>query len=112
MQARAMIKNVRISPRKARVVANLVRGRNIGEAVAMLRYTTKKASKIIEKLLFSAIANAEQQGRMNIDNLIVENCVVDGGPLIKRFMPRAMGRANRIQHRTSHISVLVAEQRE
>lgn len=112
MQAKAMIKNVRISPRKARVIANLVRGRKIGEAMAILRYTTKKASRIIEKLLFSAIANAEHGGKADVDEFFVENCFVDGGPLVKRFMPRAMGRANRIQHRTSHISVLISEQRE
>ncbi len=112
MQAKAVIRNVRISPRKARVIANLVRGRQIGEAMAILRYAPKKASKIIEKLLFSAISNAEQSGQVDVDGLIVKNCIVDGGPLIKRWMPRSMGRANRIQHRTSHISVFISEQRD
>ena len=112
MEAKAIIRNVRISPRKARVIANLIRGKHIGEAMAILRYSAKKAGKIVEKLLFSAISNAERGRSVSVDDLVVQNCVVDGGPLIKRFMPRSMGRANRIQHRTSHISVFISEQRD
>ena len=110
MEARAVVRHVRMSPRKMRVVANLVRGKNINEAMSMLKLMPKKGAKIIRKLLISAIANAEGKGEVDVDELRIRDCNVDNGPILKRWMPRSMGRANRIQHRTSHVTVVVQEQ--
>ncbi len=93
-----------------RVVANLVRGKNINEAMSMLKLMPKKGAKIIRKLLVSAVANVEHKGEVDVDELKVRDCSVDNGPILKRWMPRSMGRANRIQHRTSHVTVVVQEQ--
>lgn len=98
-----------MSPRKMRIVANLVRGRRVDEAMAMLRNTPKRAGFIIRKLLISAVANAENRGIADVDSLVVRGCSIDNGPILKRWMPRAMGRANRIQRRTSHVTIVVAE---
>jgi len=110
MEAKAIIRQVRMSPRKMRIVANLVRGKRVDDAMAMLASTPKAAGKIIRKLLISAIANAEHKGHGDVDSLIVQGCSIDNGPILKRWMPRAMGRANRIQRRTSHVTVVVAAQ--
>lgn len=107
MLAKATLRHASISPRKVRGVLNLIRGRRVGEAISMLKHLPKKSSRLVEKLVLSAVANAENQGQKDVDALIVSGCFVDNGPLIKRWMPRSMGRANRIQHRTSHISVLL-----
>lgn len=107
MRARAVVRDVRMSPRKMRIVANMVRGKQVGEAMVLLRLMPKKAAHIIRKLLISAVANAEHQGEQDVDALTVQSCAIDNGPILKRFMPRAMGRANRIQHRTSHITIVV-----
>ena len=109
MEASAYLRQVTISPRKMRVVANLVRGRRVDEAMAMLKHTPKKAGRILHKLLLSAVANAENKGQSDVDALVVRGCSVDNGPIIKRWMARAMGRANRIQRRTSNVTVVVAE---
>ena len=109
MEARAVVRHVRMSPRKMRVVANLVRGKKVGEAMALLKLMPKKGAFVIRKLLISAVANAEQKGDVDVDNLLVRDCNVDNGPILKRWMPRSMGRANRIQHRTSHVTVTVIE---
>lgn len=109
MEARAHLRFARMSPRKMRGVANLIRGRRIDEAMATLQYIDKKAAGFIRKLLISAIANAEHKGHADVDSLVVQHCSVDAGPVIKRWMPRAMGRANRIQRRTSHVAVVVAD---
>ncbi len=110
MEAKAIVRHVRMSPRKMRVVANLVRGKSVDQAMSLLKLMPKKGAVVIGKLIVSAVANAEQQGDVNVDNLVVRDCSVDNGPILKRFMPRAMGRANRIQSRTSHVTVRVSEQ--
>jgi large subunit ribosomal protein L22 len=109
MEAKAVVRHVRMSPRKMRVVANLVRGRSVEEAMGLLKVLPKKGAGVIRKLLISAVANAEQQGEVDVDKLTVKSLFVDGGPILKRWMPRSMGRANRIQRRTSHVTVVVAE---
>ncbi|MDX8363072.1 MULTISPECIES: 50S ribosomal protein L22 [Bacillaceae] len=112
MQAKAVARTVRIAPRKARLVADLIRGKQIGEALAVLRLTNKAASPIVEKVLKSAVANAEHNYEMDVNNLVVEEAYVNEGPTMKRFRPRAMGRASQINKRTSHITVVVSEKKE
>ncbi|RNF38624.1 50S ribosomal protein L22 [Planococcus salinus] len=112
MQAKAVARTVRIAPRKVRLVVDLIRGKQIGEAVAILRHTPKAASIVVEKLLKSAAANAEHNYEMNLDNLVVSEVFVDEGPTLKRFRPRAMGRASAINKRTSHITLVVSEKKE
>ncbi len=109
MEAKAHAKTVRIAPRKARLVADLIRGKQCGEALAILSLTPKAASPIIEKVVKSAMANAEHNNNMDINNLYVKQILVNEGPTLKRFRPRAQGRASAINKRTSHISVVVAE---
>ena len=112
MEARAVAKFVRISPRKARLVIDLIRGKNIGEAVAILKNTPKKASGLIEKVLNSAVANAENNLELVGDDLFVKEAYIDEGPTMKRYRPRAQGQASRIRKRTSHISIIVSEKKE
>jgi large subunit ribosomal protein L22 len=109
MSAKANVKHIRIAPRKVRLVIDLIRGKKVGEAISILRHTPKAASPIVEKLLNSAIANAEHNYSMSAENLVITEAFVDQGPTIKRFRPRAMGRASRINKRTSHITLVVAE---
>ena len=108
-QAKAIARFVRIAPRKARLVIDLIRGKEVGEAIAILRLTPKAASPIIEKVLNSAIANAEHNFSLDVNKLKVTEVFVNPGPTLKRFRPRAMGRASRIHKRTSHIIVVVTE---
>lgn len=112
MEAKAYVRNISMSPRKMRVVANLVRGKNVDEALSELNFMPKKAAGIIAKALSSAAANAEDKsgGTADIDNLTIKTIMVDGGPIVKRFMPRAMGRANRINHRTAHLTIVVSDE--
>ncbi|WP_240377813.1 50S ribosomal protein L22 [Bacillus piscicola] len=112
MQAKAVAKQIRIAPRKARLVIDLVRGKDIGEAIAILKNTPKAASPIIEKVIHSAVANAEHNYEMEAQNLFISEAFVDEGITLKRFRPRAMGRATRINKRTSHITVVVSEKKE
>ncbi|QOY37535.1 50S ribosomal protein L22 [Anaerobacillus isosaccharinicus] len=112
MQAKAVAKQVRIAPRKVRLVVDLIRGKQVGEAVAILRHTPKAASPVVEKLLNSAIANAEHNYEMDVNNLVVSEVFVDEGVTLKRFRPRAMGRASRINKRASHITIVVSEKKE
>ena len=112
MQAKAIARQVRVAPRKARLVIDLIRGKAVGEAFAILKNTPKAASPIVEKVLKSAIANAEHNYEMEPDNLIVEKAFVDEGVTLKRFRPRAQGRAGRINKRTSHITIIVSEKKE
>ncbi|UOE94256.1 MULTISPECIES: 50S ribosomal protein L22 [Bacillaceae] len=112
MQAKAVAKQVRIAPRKVRLVVDLIRGKQVGEAVAILRHTPKAASPVVEKLLNSAIANAEHNYEMEPNNLYISEVFVDEGVTLKRFRPRAMGRASRINKRTSHITLVVSEKKE
>ena len=109
MEAKAIAKEVRISPRKARLVIDLVRGKDIAEAIGILKNTQKKAAEIIEKVLNSAVANAVNNHGMIADELKVSEAYVDQGPTMKRFKPRAMGQASPINKRTSHITIKVAE---
>ena len=111
-QAKASVRTVRIAPRKVRLVVDLIRGKKIGEAVAILRLTPKAASPVVEKVLNSAIANAEHNYEMDLENLIVSEVFVDEGPTMKRFRPRAQGRASAINKRTSHITIVVSEKKE
>lgn len=112
MEAKAIAKYVRMSPRKARLVANLIKGKDIQEAEAILRYTPNKAAKVIQKVLLSAAANAENNLELDRTNLVVKSAIVDQGPSLKRIKPRAQGRADRMVHRTSHVTVVVAEREE
>ena len=112
MEARATLSNVRISPRKVQIVLDLIRNQSTEKALATLRLTPKAASPILEKLLKSAIANADNNHSMNKNNLYVSECYVTSGPIMKRIMPRAQGRAYRILKRTSHITIVVAEKED
>jgi large subunit ribosomal protein L22 len=109
MAATAHVRHVRMSPRKMRVVANMVRGKRVDYAMNILKLMPKKAAFVIRKLLVSAVANAEHQGQEDVDGLLVKDCNIDNGPILKRWMPRAMGRAARVQHRTSHVTITVDE---
>ncbi len=110
MEARAQARYVRVTPRKARRVVDLIRGMPAGQAQAVLAFAPQAASDPVGKVLASAIANAEQAGRMDRESLVVSRAWVDEGPTLKRFRPRAQGRAYRINKRTSHITVIIAEQ--
>ena len=111
-QAKATASTIRIAPRKVRLVVDLIRGKKIGEALAILQLTPKSASPVVEKVLKSAIANAEHNYEMDVENLVVSEVFVNEGPTLKRFRPRAQGRASAINKRTSHITVVVAEKKE
>jgi len=108
-EATATASHIRITPRKARLVLDLIRGKDVGEAIAILRHTPKGASPIIEKLLNSAIANAEHNYQLNPSNLKIAKAFANEGPTMKRFQPRSQGRAFRINKRTSHITLVVSE---
>src|SRR5688572_153737 len=110
MIASARARFLRVAPRKVRLVADLIRGKNVQEALDILQFTTKGSSKRLARLLKSAVSNADQKPGVNIDKLYVHKIMVDGGPAIKRFRPRAMGRATQILKKTSHV-VLELEQR-
>jgi large subunit ribosomal protein L22 len=109
VEAKAVAKYVRISPQKAGLVMNMIRGKDVNEALAILKFTPNKAAGIVEKVLKSAIANAENNFGLDRDNLYVAKAVADQGPIMKRMMPRAMGRSNLMRRRTSHITVVVNE---
>lgn len=111
-QAKAVAKQVRIAPRKVRLVIDLIRGKQVGEAIAILKHTPKSASPVVEKLLNSAIANAEHNYEMEPNNLVITEAFVDEGVTLKRFRPRAQGRASRINKRSSHITLVVTEKKE
>lgn len=108
-QTRARAKYIRIAPRKVRLVVDLIRGKRINEAFAILKLTPRGASPVVEKVLHSAVANAQNNHNMDVNRLIVKEVYVDPGPTLKRFHPRAQGRAYSIMKRTSHITVVVAE---
>ena len=111
MEARAYLRNARIAPRKVQIVLDLIRNKPVDIALATLELTPKAASPMVAKLLKSAMANAENNHNMNKDDLYVSECFVCPGPIMKRVMPRAQGRAFRILKRTSHIT-LVAKEKE
>jgi len=109
MEVKARLRFARISPRKTRLVADLVRGKRSEEALNILSFTKKASAKILIKLLKSAIANATQKKTIDIDRLYVKQIMVDQGPTMKRFQPRALGRATTIRKRTSHINIVLDE---
>lgn len=109
MEAKAVAKHIRITPRKVRIVMDLIRGKNIGEAFAILKHTPKVASEVLEKVLKSAVANAEHNCDMNVDKLYVAAAYVDQGPTLKRIHPRSRGQAFKILKRTSHVTLVVKE---
>ena len=109
MQAKAKVRTGRIAPRKVRMVLDLVRGKEVQEALAILQLTNKRTSPVVEKLIKSAVANAEHNYDMDIDSLFVSEIYADEGPTLKRFRPRAKGSASRINKRTSHITVVLEE---
>lgn len=112
MEAIAKASHLRLTPRKARLVADLVREKSIEEALDILKFTNKKASPLIEKVLRSAISNAVNNFEMNEEKLYVSKILIDAGPVLKRIKPRAKGRADRIIKKTSHITVTVSEKKE
>lgn len=109
MEAIARARYIRVSPQKARLVVDLVRGKTAQDALHILTFTRKAAARTVKKLLESAIANATHKGNIDVDTLYVKGIWVDPGPTWKRFQPRAMGRATRIRKRTSHITVVLEE---
>ena len=112
MQARAEARNVRTSPQKARLVIDLIRGRKAGDAINILRATNKRIAPAIEKVLRSAIANAENRSTdVDVDDLVVTEAYVNEGPRMKRIRPAPMGRAYRYQRKISHIAVAVGDGR-
>ena len=113
MQSQARLRYLRIAPRKIRLVADLVRGKPVGQALAILKYIPKAASKPMQKLLQSAIANAEDvsKGQVDVDKLFVHTLFVDQGPTLRRFMSRAQGRATRVNKKTSHVTLVLADRK-
>ncbi len=109
MRAEATLKHARISAQKARLVADLIRGQRVEQALNTLSFSTKKGAGLVKKVLESAIANAEHNAGADVDELKVASIQVNEGPTMKRIMPRAKGRANRIMKRTSHITLTVSE---
>jgi len=109
MQARAEAKHIRISPRKMKPIANLVRGKNVKDAQAILKFTPRKGAEIFLKVLNSAIANAENNHHMDVETLIVKDIYANQGPTLKRWNAGSMGRANPVLKRSSHVGVVVAE---
>lgn len=112
-EARAIAKHVRMTPRKLRLVVDLIRGKDVKEAKHILRFVPKHGAKVIEKVLNSAVANAENEPyKMDAENLYISTAAVDQGPALKRWIPRAQGRASAIKKRTSHVTIKVCEREE
>ena len=109
MEAKAIARYIRIAPRKAQLVVDLVRGKKVDEALSILKFTPKAAAQVIYKLIHSAVANAENNHELDRDKLFVAKIYANQGPTMKRFRPRAMGRATTIRKRTSHIGVVLRE---
>ena len=109
MEARAIHRYLRVAPQKMRLVADVVRGKKVGEALSLLQHVPKKSARLISKTLQSVVANVENTQRVDVDRLYIKRIAVDEGPTAKRFMPRAHGRATQIRKRTSHLTVVVDE---
>ena len=108
--SRAMLRLARVSPQKARLVADMIRGEDVDSALIKLRYTRKKSARLFEKLVDSAVANAQQKkSSLDVDTLRIKTVFVDQGPTLRRFRPRARGMAYRIHKKTSHITVILEE---
>ena len=112
MEAKAVAKYIRISPRKVRQVVDLIRGKDVSEAIGILKNTPKKAAGLVEKVVNSAVANAENNQEMFFEDLYIAKAYADEGPTMKRFRPRAMGQASPIRKRTSHITIIVSDNKE
>lgn len=111
METSAKLKYARMSPRKARLVVDMVRGLPVQNALNTLRFSPQRAAGVVGSLVSSAVANAEQKGVSDVDRLYIKQIFVDQGPVLKRFIPRAMGRASRIRKPTSHITVVLDEKK-
>ncbi|MCS6957235.1 MAG: 50S ribosomal protein L22 [Aquificaceae bacterium] len=111
MEARAILRYAKVSPTKARQVLRIIQGMKAGEALYQLRFIPKKSARMVEGVLRSALANAEQKG-MDLDKLIIKKAVADEGPMYKKWMPRAHGRATMLRKRTSHITLVLEEKEE
>lgn len=109
METRAVSRHLRIAPRKVRLVADLVRGKPVGRALGVLEHVPQKSARVVAKTLKSVVANAENTQRVDVDRLYIKRITVDEGPTVKRFLPRAHGRATKIRRRTSHLTVVVDE---
>jgi large subunit ribosomal protein L22 len=107
MEVTAKARFIRVSPRKARLVTDLVKGKKVEEALNILAFTKKAFAKTLTKVINSAVANAQQNNQMDVDTLMVKRISVDGGPILKRYIPRAMGRATMVRKRTSHVTVVL-----
>jgi large subunit ribosomal protein L22 len=112
METKAVARYIRVTPRKAGLVVDLIRGKSVAEAIRILKFLPHHATIPVKKLLYSAMANAEQKEVKDVENMIISKAFVDQGPTLKRFMPRAMGRANIIRKRTSHITLFLSEEKE
>jgi large subunit ribosomal protein L22 len=110
MEVRAVLRHTRLAPQKTRLVARLIRGKNVGDAMNILQFTRKKAARVLQKLLKSALANAEENHKvLDVDDLLIQRVSVDQGVVWKRTMPRARGSANVIRKRTSNITLVLDE---
>lgn len=109
MEVRAVLKYVRVSPRKVRKIVDAVKGEDVEDGLNRLKFMPQKAAKILEKIVRSAVANADQHPDIDVDSLVIRNITADQGPTLKRFRARARGRGTRILKRTSHITVVLAE---
>jgi len=112
MEAKAIARYVRVSPRKARIVVDQIRGKSVSEAREILAFTNRAIAETVEKTLNSAVANAEHNQHIAANQLVVKSCFVDEGPTLKRIRPRAKGSAARIRKRTSHITIIVSTREE
>lgn len=110
MEVRAVAKYIRISPQKVRLIIDVVKGKQVEAALDLLKFMPQKAAAIIEKVIKSAIANADQYPDIDVDSLVIRNIIADQGPTLKRFRARARGRGSRILKRTTHITVILAEE--
>jgi large subunit ribosomal protein L22 len=109
MAAKAVARWIRIAPRKARIAADMIRGKRVGDALAELTFARTHGAAVVKKVLESALANAQRKGDTDVDTLVVGTVYVDQGPIIRRFLPRAMGRATRINKKTAHITLELKE---
>lgn len=109
MESRAVARYMRISPQKMRLIMDEVRGKKVDEAIRLLSFSPKRGARVLRKLINSAVANAEANKDIDVDTLYIKRIYADQGPILKRFRPRAMGRASRIKKRTSHLTVILDE---
>ena len=109
MEARAVAKYIRVSPRKVRLIMDELRGKKVEEALNALTFAPQKSARLVKKLINSAVANAGENSQIDVDTLYIKRLYADEGPTLKRFRPRAMGRASRIRKRTSHLTVILDE---